>query len=98
MSISEKEVRHIARLARISLSPEEEAHFTAELGAILGFVEQLNGLDTDGVAPVNGGTDLLNVMREDEPVDISLEGKSQKLFAAIPEKKENWARVKSVFE
>ena len=88
----------MAHLAKITLTPAEEEQFTKELSAILGFVEQLGELDTKGAAPVNGGTDLFNVMREDETTDNFLEGKSQELFGAIPEKKGAWAKVKSVFE
>ena len=96
--ITKKDTAQVAHLAKIALTPEEEEGFTAELGAILGFVEQMSELDAQAVAPVNGGTDFFNVMREDETEDKLLEGKSAELLRAVPDKKENWIRVKSVFE
>ena len=98
MSITQKEVQHIAHLARIALTVEEEEKFAGELSAILGFVEELNEVDTEGVAPVNGGTDLESVMRGDSEIDQTLDKKAADVFAAVPEKKENWIKVKSVFE
>ena len=52
MALSLEEVRHIARLARLTLSPGEEARLRDELSAILGYVEQLGELDLDGVPPM----------------------------------------------
>ena len=44
-------VAHIARLARLELAPETAERLRRDLGAILGHVEQLAGLDTTGVPP-----------------------------------------------
>ncbi len=52
MSLSLDEVRRIASLARLKLSPEEEARFAGQLSAILGYVEELKGLDVSGVEPM----------------------------------------------
>lgn len=51
MKLELAQVRHVARLARLALSPEEEARFTAQLSAILDAVEQLATVDTSGVPP-----------------------------------------------
>ena len=98
MSITQKEVEHIAELARIELSAEEKKHFETELSGILAFVEKLNEADTSGVEPINGGTMLMNIMRLDSEEEAVLEGKSAHLMDAVPEKRDNFARVKSVFE
>jgi aspartyl-tRNA(Asn)/glutamyl-tRNA(Gln) amidotransferase subunit C len=45
------EVRAIARLAHLSLAPEEEARMTREIGAVLAYVQQLQELDVTGVPP-----------------------------------------------
>lgn len=95
--IEKKDVGHIAGLAHIALTPQEEERFSGELSAILRFVEELNELDIAGAAPVSGGTDLENVMRDDAPLDESLEGKAEELLAAVPRKQDGRARVKSVF-
>ncbi len=52
MALSLEEVRRIAALARLRLSPEEEATFAVQLSAILGYVEQLKELDVSAVEPM----------------------------------------------
>jgi aspartyl-tRNA(Asn)/glutamyl-tRNA(Gln) amidotransferase subunit C len=52
MSLSVEEVRRIARLARLELSPEEERLFQGQLSAILDYVEQMKELDVSGVEPM----------------------------------------------
>ena len=51
MSITDKDVQHVAKLARLNLTPEEEQMFTGQLNAILQYAEKLNELDTEGVEP-----------------------------------------------
>jgi aspartyl-tRNA(Asn)/glutamyl-tRNA(Gln) amidotransferase subunit C len=63
--ISPEQVAHVAHLARLQLSEAEQAQFTAQLGAILDYIEQLNEVPTDGVAPTSHVLDLVNVFRED---------------------------------
>ena len=96
--ITQKDVQHIAELARIELTQEEKDKFEKELSGILDFFEQLNEVDTEGVLPMAGGTASENRMREDSAVDVALEGKSAELLQAIPEKKEGWVKVKAVFK
>jgi aspartyl-tRNA(Asn)/glutamyl-tRNA(Gln) amidotransferase subunit C len=52
VSLSLEEVRRIASLARLKLSPEEEQRFAGQLSAILGYVEELKALDVSGVEPM----------------------------------------------
>lgn len=52
MALSPAEVRRIAALARLTLTPEEEARFAVQLGAILEHVESLRALDVSGVPPM----------------------------------------------
>lgn len=52
MSISSKDVEHIARLARIELTETELKKFEKDLGAILDFVAQLNKVDTSDILPL----------------------------------------------
>lgn len=65
--ITKEQVKHVAELARLSISEEEAEMFTNHLSAIIGYAEQLNELDTDGVEPTTHVLDLKNVMRKDEP-------------------------------
>jgi aspartyl-tRNA(Asn)/glutamyl-tRNA(Gln) amidotransferase subunit C len=66
LSITAKEVQHVAKLARLSLSEEETEKFAGQLNAILKYAEKLNELDTDGVDPTSHPMPLENVMRDDE--------------------------------
>ena len=52
MALSPEQVRHVARLARLALSDDEEARFAVELSAILAHVEQLQAVDVAGVEPM----------------------------------------------
>ena len=52
MSVDAAAVRKIASLARLAVTPEEVAAMTGELNTILGFVEQLGQVDTEGVEPL----------------------------------------------
>ena len=63
--ISIAEVEHVAHLARLALSPEEQQRFTEQLNAILAYMEQLNEVPTDDVEPTSHVLDLVNVFRDD---------------------------------
>jgi aspartyl-tRNA(Asn)/glutamyl-tRNA(Gln) amidotransferase subunit C len=64
-SLSVEEVAKVALLARLRISPEELATFTGQLNSIVGFVEQLQELDTGGVEPLAHGVEVRNVFRDD---------------------------------
>lgn len=66
MSLSIEQVRHVANLARLKLTDEEEKTFAGQLSAVLDYINQLNELDTDNVTPTSHALDIKNVMREDE--------------------------------
>ena len=63
--ISPEEVAYVAHLARLELSEAEQEQFTAQLGAILDYMNQLNEAPTDGVEPTSHVLDLVNVFRDD---------------------------------
>ena len=65
MAISIEEVRKIAHLARIKLTPEEESRHAETISAVLEYMKMLNEVDTDGVEPTAQVTGLSNVYRED---------------------------------
>ncbi|MGG4035120.1 Asp-tRNA(Asn)/Glu-tRNA(Gln) amidotransferase subunit GatC [Paenibacillus cisolokensis] len=66
MSITVKDVEHVADLARLELSDQEKALFTEQLNAILKYAEKLGELDTDDVEPTSHVLPLADVMRDDE--------------------------------
>ena len=65
MSVTNEQVRHIARLARIAMSDEELERLVPELNNILGWVEQLGEVETDGVEPLTAVIDQKMRLRED---------------------------------
>lgn len=67
MSERTVDIHHIARLARLELTPAEEEQFRREIEAILAHVQQLESIDVTGVLPTAHATHLVNVLRTDEP-------------------------------
>ena len=60
------DVDHVARLARLALTPEEKARIGEQLAKILTYIDTLNRLDTEGVEPTTHAVPVVNVMRDDE--------------------------------
>jgi aspartyl-tRNA(Asn)/glutamyl-tRNA(Gln) amidotransferase subunit C len=65
MKISREEVEHVARLARLALQPAELEALTSQMDSILGYVEKLNELDTEGIIPTAHAVPMENAFRED---------------------------------
>ncbi|MFB4165463.1 Asp-tRNA(Asn)/Glu-tRNA(Gln) amidotransferase subunit GatC [Alteribacillus sp. JSM 102045] len=93
--ITKDQVKHVAHLARLSVSEEEVNTFTEQLDAIIGFAEQLNELDTDGVEPTTHVLDIHNVLREDEQRP-SLD--REEVLKNAPDHEEGQVKVPSVLE
>lgn len=69
MALTEKDVLKIARLARIRIAPEEVGHYQNELNGILKWIEQLQAVDTEGVAPLASVSDQSLPWRADVVTD-----------------------------
>ncbi|MBA2942639.1 Asp-tRNA(Asn)/Glu-tRNA(Gln) amidotransferase subunit GatC [Paenibacillus sp. CGMCC 1.16610] len=95
LSITRKDVDHVAKLARLDLSENEKELFTGQLNAILKYAEQLNGLNTEGIAPTSHAMPLVNVMREDV-VTPSLP--IEKVMANAPDQEDGQFKVPAVLE
>lgn len=65
--IDDATVRHVARLARLHLEPDEQRRMERELSGILEHIDAIQALDLDGVEPTTHVISLENVMREDVP-------------------------------
>lgn len=95
MAISVDEVKKIARLARLELTPAEEIHYASTISAVLNYMEILNEVDTAHVEPTYRGIDLKNVVRN----DIAKSGdKTALLIAQMPQVKNKKLVVPGVFE
>jgi len=66
MAAAQFDVKYVAHLARLHLTPDEEKKFGAQLGNILGYIEKLKELDVANVEPTAHATPMVNVMRPDE--------------------------------
>ncbi|WP_419902369.1 Asp-tRNA(Asn)/Glu-tRNA(Gln) amidotransferase subunit GatC [Kiloniella sp.] len=65
MSVDKKTVAKIASLARIRVDEEQQEALTGELNQILGWIEQLSELDTEGVEPMTSVVEMSQPLRED---------------------------------
>jgi aspartyl-tRNA(Asn)/glutamyl-tRNA(Gln) amidotransferase subunit C len=66
MSSSEIDVKYVAQLARISLTPDEEKKLGSQLGNILGYIEKLRELDVSNIEPTAHAVPMVNITRADE--------------------------------
>ncbi|SFM11233.1 Asp-tRNA(Asn)/Glu-tRNA(Gln) amidotransferase subunit GatC [Salibacterium qingdaonense] len=93
--ISKDQVRHVAHLARLSVTEEEVDTFTEQLDDIIEFAEQLNELDTDDVEPTTHVLDIHNVLRKDEKRP-SLD--REEALKNAPDQEDGQVKVPSVLE
>jgi len=92
--ITRDDVLKLARLSQIKLGDEEVDRFVVELGEIVGYVEQINSVDTAGLEPTDQVTGLKNVMRPDEIVDYG--ETTEELLKNAPDREKNQIKVKRV--
>jgi aspartyl-tRNA(Asn)/glutamyl-tRNA(Gln) amidotransferase subunit C len=96
MSIDEKTVRRVAKLARLSLPEERVSPMAAELNGIMAWIEQLNEVDVDGVAPMTSAVEGLSLpMREDVVTDGD---DPQRVLANAPKAEDGFFVVPKVVE
>ncbi|MGH6895597.1 MAG: Asp-tRNA(Asn)/Glu-tRNA(Gln) amidotransferase subunit GatC [Geminicoccaceae bacterium] len=95
MSLDEKTVARIARLARIAVPEEELAPLAGELSHILEWIEQLNEVDTEGVAPMTSVVAMKLAWREDRVTDG---GRAEAILANAPARQDGYFVVPKVVE
>jgi aspartyl-tRNA(Asn)/glutamyl-tRNA(Gln) amidotransferase subunit C len=67
MAIERKTVEHVAKLARLELSEADLAKYGSQLGAILDYIQKLEGLDVAGLEPFAHPAESADVFRDDAP-------------------------------
>lgn len=67
MALTGDQVRWVAHLARLELTPQELDEFTGQLNQIVDYVNQLQQIDTESVEPMAHALPIHNVFRPDEP-------------------------------
>lgn len=95
MKITKKEVEYVARLARLALDEKEKEKMTAQIDAILQYVETLNKLDTKNIEPTSHVLPLNNVWREDVTRPSTPQ---EEILANAPDQAEGFYKVKKIIE
>jgi aspartyl-tRNA(Asn)/glutamyl-tRNA(Gln) amidotransferase subunit C len=95
MPLEPATVRRIAKLARLRVEDAELLALSAELNAILGYVEQLNEVDVTGVEPLSGGAQMALRLREDVCADGEI---AAQILANAPDRIGKFFAVPKVVE
>jgi aspartyl-tRNA(Asn)/glutamyl-tRNA(Gln) amidotransferase subunit C len=91
--IDREQVRKVAHLARLELTPAEEEQFSGQLSSILEYFEQLSELNTDAVEPTTRAIDQVNVTRPDT---LQPYGDREKILEGAPERDGEYFRVPQI--
>jgi|GEM_PF-181610 len=94
--ISQKEIEHLADLARIELHEEEKKSLVSDLEGILSYFDELKEVDTDVIIPKTGGSLTVNELREDTNSDLRVE--KDVAIKSFPDREGNLLKVPPVFE
>ncbi len=95
MKLTREEIERVAVLARLRLTPEEQASLTEELDHILGYMEKLNQLDTADVEPFSHAVNIENSLREDQ---ITNQPNADALLANAPDRDATFFKVPKIIE
>jgi aspartyl-tRNA(Asn)/glutamyl-tRNA(Gln) amidotransferase subunit C len=93
--ITLEQVRHVALLARLRLSPEEESRLVADMSSMLGYVEKLNELNTDDVPPTAQVGEPGTPMRDDV---VTNQPAPDDMVANAPARHGNYFKVPKIIE
>ena len=91
--IDREQVKKVAYLARLDITPEEEQQFTTQLNSILDYFEQLSELDTENVPPTTRAIELSNITRPDR---LNPFPDKEALIKAAPEQEGEYFRVPKI--
>lgn len=89
------DVKKVAKLANLPLSPDEEEKYSVQLSKILEYIDKLNEVDTENVEPTYNVSGLSNVMRKDEVGDCEIT--QNEALQNAPQKKDGMFVTKGVF-
>ncbi|MGB5559925.1 MAG: Asp-tRNA(Asn)/Glu-tRNA(Gln) amidotransferase subunit GatC [Paracoccaceae bacterium] len=95
MSIDTQTARRVAKLARIRVEEDALPALAQEFNAILGFIEQLNEVDINGVEPMTSVTPMQLKRREDVVTDGNMQ---DKILSNAPDAREGFFAVPKVVE
>ena len=95
MSLTREDVSRIGRLARIALSADEEQRVLGQLNGILGLIDELNAVSTEGVTPMSHAQDLAQRLRADQVTETD---RRDALMANAPQRENGLFPVPKVIE
>lgn len=91
--IDREQVRKVAHLARLELTPKEEEQFTTQLSSILDYFEQLGELNTENVAPTTRAIDVSNITRVD---NLEVCPDREAILNCAPEREDEFFKVPKI--
>lgn len=95
MSITVENVKHVAKLAKLSFDDAQIESFTSQLSDIIDMVEQLSEVDTTDVPVTTHGYEIVNVFRE----DLVEQGMSrEELFKNVPTHENHFIKVPAMLD
>ena len=95
MAVSEEQVKHVAKLAKLAFADEELASFTDQLGKIIDMVEMLEEVDTEGVPFTSNVVETVNVMRQDR---AQAGWNRDELLKNVPETEDGFIKVPAIID
>lgn len=96
MKLTKDQVKHVAKLANLPLTSEEEEKYSEQLSKILDYIDQLNSVDTKDVEPTFNVSGQSNVMSEDKVGDCTIS--SEDALSNTPKKQNGSFVTKGVFQ
>ncbi len=94
--ITKETIQHLAKLARIELSPEREDQLAGDVSKILAYVEDLKNVNTDDLPEISQVTGLKNALREDVPTGNVL-ATPEEILKTAPATEGGFVKVRAVF-
>jgi aspartyl-tRNA(Asn)/glutamyl-tRNA(Gln) amidotransferase subunit C len=95
MSLTREDVKQVATLARMALTPKEEEQLTLQLGKVLDYIDKLNQLDTEKVEPLAHVGDIVNAFREDH---VTNKPAIDPLLSNAPDREDDFFKVPKIIE
>lgn len=95
MAITKEEVNRVAYLSKLSFDDSELEMFTTQMGRIIEMVEELENVDTEGVAFTSNVTPEITVLREDSVIQTETR---EELMKNVPESKDGFIKVPAIMD
>jgi len=85
MSLSDDQIRRLARLARIAIQPDETRGVARRLNRVLTLIDEMQAVDTTGIEPMSHALDVVQRLRPDEVAETDRRDANQAVAPAVEE-------------